>query len=304
MADPEHVNILKQGVRVWNKWRKEHPKIWPDFWGANLCQANLARADLNHAMLVKANLEGANLRKADLTMADLVRVNLEGADLREADFFDTRMGGTILGDVDLSTVKGLDTVEHIGPSYIDIQTVVRSKGDIPQVFLNGARISEYFVAYARSLVPKPISYYTCFISYSNKDRQFVRQLYGDLHDRGIRCWLDSEDLKIGDEIRPRIDEAIRIHDKLLLVLSEHSVKSTWVEKEVETAFEKERQQNKLVLFPIRLDDYVMNTSQAWAADIRRTRHIGDFTRWKRHDNYQKGLRRLLRDLKTEPPRRL
>ena len=29
------------------------------------------------------------------------------------------------------------------------------------------------------------------------------------------------------------------------------------------------------------------------------RHIGDFTRWKEHDAYQKALDRLLRDLRVE-----
>jgi len=206
--------------------------------------------------------------------------------------------------VDLSVVKGLDAVKHRGPSTLGIDTIYRSNGNIPEIFLLGAGVPDPFIEYMGSLVGKPIEYYTCFISYSSKDEDFARRLYADLQSNNIRCWFAPEDMKIGDKIRPRIDEAIRIHDKLLLVLSEHSVESTWVEKEVETAFEKERQQNKLVLFPIRLDDYVMNTSQAWAADIRRTRHIGDFTRWKRHDNYQKVLRRLLRDLKTEPPRRL
>jgi hypothetical protein len=115
----------------------------------------------------------------------------------------------------------------------------------------------------------------------------------------VRCWLDKEDLKIGEKFRPRIDEAIRRHDKLLLVLSQYSVKSTWVETEVETAFEKERRSKKLVLFPIRLDEAVMRTRQAWATDIRRQRHIGDFTCWKNHDDYQKAFTRLLRDLKAE-----
>jgi hypothetical protein len=54
-----------------------------------------------------------------------------------------------------------------------------------------------------------------------------------------------------------------------------------------------------VLFPIRLDNAVMDTSEAWAADIRRTRHIGDFTGWKDHDSYAKAFERLLRDLKVE-----
>ncbi len=126
----------------------------------------------------------------------------------------------------------------------------------------------------------------------------AERLYADLQSKGVRCWFAPHDMRIGDEIRPRIDESIRIHDKLLLVLSESSLASTWVKKEVETAFEQEAQQNKLVLFPIRLDDTVMHTSQAWAADIRRTRHIGDFTRWKDHDEYQKAFARLLRDLQA------
>ena len=43
----------------------------------------------------------------------------------------------------------------------------------------------------------------------------------------------------------------------------------------------------------------MHTPQAWAADIRRMRHIGDFRHWKDHDEYQKVFERLLRDLKAQ-----
>ena len=61
---------------------------------------------------------------------------------------------------------------------------------------------------------------------------------------------------------------------------------------------KEHKQNKLVLFPIRLDEAVMETDQAWAASLRRTRHIGDFRAWKDHNPYQKSLDRLMRGLKA------
>jgi hypothetical protein len=54
-----------------------------------------------------------------------------------------------------------------------------------------------------------------------------------------------------------------------------------------------------VLFPIRIDDAVMDTKQAWAASIRRTRHIGDFTKWTEHANYKRAFDRLLRDLRAE-----
>jgi len=75
----------------------------------------------------------------------------------------------------------------------------------------------------------------------------------------------------------RIYESIRLYDKLLLALSQHALASSWVEREVTTAFEKEQKQGQRALFPIRLDEAIMQTSQAWAVDIRRRKHIGDFT---------------------------
>lgn len=90
-----------------------------------------------------------------------------------------------------------------------------------------------------------------------------------------------------------------MHDKLLLVLSKHSVQSEWVEKEVETAMEQERKQKRAVLFPVMLDNSVMKIESGGSADIRRSRNIGDFRKWKDHDAYQKAFNRLLRDLKAE-----
>ena len=160
------------------------------------------------------------------------------------------------------------------------------------------------IVYLRSLVGKPIDYYSCFISYSSKDQDFAERLHADLQSKGVRCWFAPEDMKIGDKIRARIDETIRIHDKLLIVLSEHSIESDWVEFEVETALAKERKEQRTILFPIRLDNYVMESTTTWAAHIKNTRLIGDFIHWRNHDDYQKALTRLLRDLKAEPPRRL
>jgi hypothetical protein len=287
--------------------------------GANLLRvalskANLREAVLNGAALIVADLSGATLigaklRGADLSMADLraaalreanlIEANLIGANLSGADLSDSTMGYTSVADIDLSEVKGLETVRHFGPSSIGIDTIYRSKAMIPEVFLRGAGVPDDFITYMKSLVGNPIEFCSCFISYSSKDEDFAKRLYADLRHEHVRCWFAPEDLKIGDRFRPRIDEAIRVYDKLLLILSKNSIHSTWVEREVETAFEKERKQDRIVLFPIRLDDAVMETDQAWAADIRRTSHIGDFRSWKNHDEYKKAFDRLLRDLKAE-----
>jgi len=142
-------------------------------------------------------------------------------------------------------------------------------------------------------------YYSCFICYSHQDQEFAEKLYADLQKEEVQCWFAREDLKMGEEIRQTIEEAIQKHAKLLVVLSEHSVESTWVSDEVEAGFEEERRnKNKMMLFPIRLDEAVMNTRRAWAAAIRRTRWIGDFRKWKSDGEYRGSLARLLRDLKV------
>ncbi|HEU5375332.1 MAG TPA: toll/interleukin-1 receptor domain-containing protein [Ktedonobacteraceae bacterium] len=191
------------------------------------------------------------------------------------------------------------TIRHIGPSTIGIDTILRSEGAISETFLRGTGATDTFINYVRSLAQTPFNFYFCFISYSSKDEILARRLHADLQNRGVRCWFAPKDMKIGNKLRDRIDEAIHLQEKLLLLLSEHSIASVWVESEVEAALEKEdRQQRKgEVLFPVKLDESVMRTSKAWAATLRRTRHIGDFTNWTDPQAYQQAFERLLRDLK-------
>lgn len=148
----------------------------------------------------------------------------------------------------------------------------------------------------RSLTKQALKFYSCFISFSNKDKTFAEQLHRDLQNKGVRCWFAPEDIRIGDRVRDRIDESIRSHDKLLLILSEHSVLSRWVGDEVEAAFERERREKRSILFPIKIDDAVTDSETSWASLIRRSRHIGDFIQWEVPDSYKTAFNRLLRDL--------
>jgi uncharacterized protein YjbI with pentapeptide repeats len=139
-------------------------------------------------------------------------------------------------------------------------------------------------------------FYSCFISYSSKDEKFATKLRADLQRHGVRCFYAPEDMKIGDEIRQRIGEAIRQHDKLLLIFSQRSVDSDWVQYEVEAAKDWETRQERRLLFPIRLDQAVLRTQREWAAMVRRRYHIGDFSNWRDPDTYERQFQRLLRDL--------
>lgn len=265
--------------------------------GADLTGADLRAADLNEAILSRATFREAYLSKAILSEADLNGTDLSGADLSDADFTKAYCGFTSFANVDLSAVKGLAAVTHYGPSTIGVDTIFKSGGNIPEVFLLGAGVPDHFIAYIRSLVGKAIEFYSCFISFSTKDREFAEKLYADLKTKGVRCYFAPEHLKIGDKFTDRIEESIRLYDKLLIVLSERAIASPWVRREVEAALEREDRQKNTILFPIRVDDGVTETNEAWAADIRRTRHIGDFSRWKDHDSYELAFNRLLRDLR-------
>ena len=128
-----------------------------------------------------------------------------------------------------------------------------------------------------------------------KDQEFADRLYADLQNKGVRCWFAPHDMRIGKKILDEIDAAIRLRDRVLLILSEHSINSDWVEDEVTAGFEEERKRGEEVLFPVRLDEMVMNTKEAWASKLR-ARLIGDFTRWKDHDAYKKSFERVVRDL--------
>jgi hypothetical protein len=220
--------------------------------------------------------------------------------------------------LDFREAIGLNSVLHGGPSRNLTESFSLSKGKIPETFLRGCGLSDWEIEFVklyqmgldaeqvaeitneiqRVYLGTGIQYYSCFISYSNKDQDFAQKLHDDMQSNGVRCWFDREDMKIGDPIRPTIDSQIRLRDKLLVILSVNSVKSEWVGDEVEGALEEENKSNRLVLFPIRLDDTVMNTRDDWAAKIKRRRHIGDFSNWKDRASYQKSFERLLRDLKA------
>ena len=191
-------------------------------------------------------------------------------------------------------------VRHIAPSSIGIDTFFDS-GGLPEEFLRAAGVPEEFITYAGSLVGKAIEYYSCFISYSSNDEPFARRLHESLQAKNIRTWFAPEDLKIGDRFRTRIDESIRVHDKLALILSGNSINSAWVRREVESALDREDREKRDILFPIRLDDAIFESNEPWASEVKRTRHIGDFRNWKSHDDYSKNFERLVKDLKKEGP---
>jgi uncharacterized protein YjbI with pentapeptide repeats len=245
MANDEHVAMLEKGVGAWNEWRRQSVLlIRPDLFGADLVGANLTGADLVVADLVVAdlvganlvganltganlrwanlsgaNLTGANLRWANLTGANLRWANLTGANLIWADLTEAALQHTVFGATTLSEVKGLNHCRHVGPSIVDFQ-VLKDSGPLPIAFLRGVGLPDNLMP---SLLNEAIQFYSCFISYSGKDELFAERLYADLQTKGVRCWFAPHDMRIGAKIIDALDEAIRLRDKVLLILSEGAI---------------------------------------------------------------------------------
>jgi hypothetical protein len=123
---------------------------------------------------------------------------------------------------------------------------------------------------------------------------------------GVRCWFASHDVQGGRKIHEQIDEAIRLHDRLLLILSDASMASEWVKTEIAHARQKELSQKRQVLFPVTLVPFT--AVQEWkcfdadsgndsAREIREY-FIPDFSNWKNYDQYERAFDRLLKDLRS------
>jgi uncharacterized protein YjbI with pentapeptide repeats len=344
MANEEQLSILKQGVEVWNKWRNEKDDdVKIDLSGADFSKANLVGADLNRANLSGATLTGADLTlanledaflsetllavaklfmsnlsqtylyKTDFTGASLFQSNLNSSILNESIFVDANIGFTILGDLDLSNSIGLEDVYHQGPSTLGTNTLVMSKGKIPEAFLRGCGLSDWEIVEAQLYNPdlsndeinrilyqlydiralQALQVSPLFISYSRSDGAFVDKIEKHLNNKGIRFCRDIHEMKAG-RIETQIDRGIRQNPTLLLVLSEHSLKSDWVEHEVRTARGLEKDLGRDLLCPVALDDSWK--SSRWPKRVMEQimeYNILDFSEWQDDVKFEGMFRKLI-----------
>ena len=78
-----------------------------------------------------------------------------------------------------------------------------------------------------------------FLSPPRADRSFAEQLQHDLQNNGVACWLAPDKWGANDETRPRLNPVVQLYDKLLLVLSQQSVKNEWLMPEIYKALYRE-----------------------------------------------------------------
>lgn len=125
-----------------------------------------------------------------------------------------------------------------------------------------------------------------FISHSTRDKPFVRKLAADLVANGVKVWLDEQRILVGDSIPEKIAQGLADSDFFLIVVSQNSVDSPWVKKELNSALVHEIERRKVAVLPIKLDDANMPNS------------INDKLYANFTGSYEDGLRDLLRSIKA------
>jgi hypothetical protein len=150
-------------------------------------------------------------------------------------------------------------------------------------------------------------FYSCFLSYSHKDEEFTQYLYSRLQEQGIRVWFAPEDIVPGKKIHEEITKAIKLFDKLVVVLSHNSMDSEWVKTEIRKARKREHEEDRQVLFPISLipieeikkwECFDADSGKDLAVEIREYL-IPDMSDWRNTKSFEAKLKKIIQGLQAE-----
>ena len=243
--------------------------------GANLTGANLSGADLSRVNLDRANLTDANLTDtvfhgAALTRADLSGAQLEGADFYSAIFNDcptvgTKFSGSIVGytvfqNCDLSQAEGLDEIRHDAPSTLGADSLIRSGGQLPELFMRGVGASDALIEFQKTITEYDPLSGDIFISCADADIPFGETLQNGLRQLGIRCWVFSQKSR-GNALVDRrstseeeeIERWVRHYKKLIVVGSAVGMETEIIRTDITQATARQQSDDEWLLYLVASD---------------------------------------------------
>ncbi len=104
-----------------------------------------------------------------------------------------------------------------------------------------------------SLLDKP----QVFIAYSSEDKKFAEEIAEDLQKRGLRIWIDIQQINPGDKLIQKIKEGLRKSGFFLAIVSESAIKSPMTQKEFKMAVVRTREGKWPRVIPVKIDDVEM-----------------------------------------------
>ena len=122
-----------------------------------------------------------------------------------------------------------------------------------------------------------------FLSHSHADNAFAQRVAKDLRQAGVRVWIDEAEIKVGDSLIERIHDGIDKMDFVAALISAKSVKSPWVQKELDVAMNQEIKGRRIKVLPLLLEKCDLPL-------FLEGKLYADFTA---ETNYESGLRKIL-----------
>jgi len=219
MANQDHINRLKQGVEVWNRWRQEHQELQPDLSEADLSRTILRGINLSGAVLTNATLTGADLRRAkldeaDLRFATLTNATLTGAELRQARLYRAKLINANLRNANL---RGADLSEA-DLSFADLGEADLSEADLSEAFLKETNLSGTNLRF------------NVFFSYARQDRALRDKLEDHmsiLKYRGFITTWHAREVLAGQNITEEVTHFLKKSRIILLLISASFMASSY-----------------------------------------------------------------------------
>ncbi len=290
-----------------------------------LQSADLKGANLSFANLSYANLEGANLSGTDLTQSDLSWANLSGADLRDARLIGTRLdmadltgadlrgatiikaglnstslsqavcGVTIFANCDLTRVIGLEDVRHSGPSMISLDTLSRSKGQVPAKFLQGAGVAPPLIAAQDAFRESGTTYTRVLLLGSENDGEFAARVKAGLAEAQVPSWIiaadDEASLQSGEIT---LDEAV-YYDRLVLLCTAESLESPHTSRYFGSLMNGSGLTLGEALISVAADDTFYQREDRLCSGLREG-VVVDFRGWEDEARYREAMSSLIKEI--------
>jgi TIR domain len=96
-----------------------------------------------------------------------------------------------------------------------------------------------------------------FLSHSSIDKPIAKRMAMELQQHGLEVWLDEWEVRLGDSLIEKIEKGIATSGYLIAILSNNSISSPWVQKELNVAIAREIVERKVFVLPIKIDDCVV-----------------------------------------------
>ncbi len=93
-----------------------------------------------------------------------------------------------------------------------------------------------------------------FICHASEDKPAARQLANAMTKLGAEVWFDEWEIRVGDSIVQKINDALGKISHLIVLLSLRSVDKPWVRKEFSAALMQQLSRNSIRVLPVRIDD--------------------------------------------------